>query len=152
MAGNVFHKRVMLGKEDAKHLLAEAIFRLVAQHGKAAVATQAGCSERTIGNALALDALPELHTVLNLLNMGPAVLNPLLAPFGYRLMPIDGEAPPHAAMLADTATLAATMAGALADGVVDHREEADIIAAARPVANRLAVAISAHDRKKAGLQ
>ena len=98
-------------------------------------------------DAKCLAALIELHRLLNLLHISDGtVLDELLAGLGYRLVPLEDAGQPDAVVLADTAGLAATMASAMADGRIDHRERCAIVREARPLVKTLAAEIARHDR------
>jgi DNA-binding phage protein len=137
-AGGVLPKRAPLGKETAKEALALVLARLVHRHGVATVAAHAGCCDRTIRSAMGLDSLPELHTVLNLLSLDATALDELLAPMGFRLVQVEDASRCYPTLLADLAGVTATTAAALADGRVDHQEDAKIVSQLRellPVLN-----------------
>ena len=156
MAGNVLHNRhvapqhsarPVLEKAHAAEIIAASVAPLVADHGLRAVAAAAGCAPRTVQNMMGMDALPEIHRLLNLLPLsGGAVLDRLLAPYGYRLMPVDAPASGDAAMLASVAGVTSEMAAMMADGRIDRRERDRLVQAMRPVAAGMVAAIAQHDR------
>lgn len=147
-AGKVIHNRAPLSKDAAKAALAVSLARLSQKHGLGSVADQAGVCVRTIKNAMAHEALPELHSVLNLLPLDPTALDELLAPLGLRIVSIEAADGNWHQMMADIAGTAATLATALTDGRVDHREEAQFLDAARPVVQVLTALLARRDRER----
>lgn len=149
-AGTVARNRAALRKDDAKRALAAALSRLVLAHGLGTVADQAGCCTKTISNAMGLRALPELHIAANLLLLDPSALDELLALLGFRLVPSDAATTCFPSVLADLAGVTATTAAALADGRVDHLEEARIVAQVRDILPELNAMAARHDARKVG--
>ena len=147
-AGSVVRNRAPLTKDAAKAALAVALARLVQAHGMGTVADQAGCCRKTIENAMGHKALPELHSVLNLLPLDPSALDELLAPMGFRLVPTDEPGSCFPTMLADLAGVTATTAAALSDGWVDHREEAQIVAKLRDRLPEWNAVVARHDARR----
>lgn len=133
-ASNVLPKPQPLTESDYRRLLAKGITRVTGntEVGRFGIAT--GCGEKTMRNAR--DEKTSLHgaTAFNMLLQDASALDEILAALGFRLSPIESAMGEEARLLSDTAALMAIHADALADGRVDHIEEARIIKAARPVA------------------
>lgn len=149
-AGIVARKRAALSKDAAKSAVSCTLGRLTHAHGTLTVADYAGCHPRTITEAKAENSLPELHLMLNLLALDATALDELLALVGYRLIPAQDTSTCFPSMLADMAGVVSTTASALADGRVDHREEAQIIDQLRPFLPDLNRIVAQHDARKAG--
>ncbi len=147
-AGGVLPKRAPMTKAAARDAVAMMLTRLALAFGPGTVADYAGCSGRTVADARAGKTLPELHSVINLLVLDPSALDELLAPMGFRLVQIDQAGSAYPQMLASLADVTATTAGALADGRVDHREEAQIMARLRQMLPDLNAAVARHDAKR----
>ena len=132
--GNVLPKKYALTETEYRKLLAKGIRRVSAENGAGRFGLAVGCGEKTMRNAR--DERTSLHgaTAFNMLLQDPTALDEVLAYFGMRAEPIEADAGQDARLLADTLLLASDHAEALADGRVDHIEEARLVKRARPVA------------------
>lgn len=140
--------RRRLTEADYRALVAAGIRRATAKDGAARFAVEVGCDEKTM--RAARDGKSSLigSTLANTLAVDLSTLDELLAHFGLRLVPIEAVDDGDARLLADIAGLGATVAGAMADGRIDHVEELHIADQARGVVADLTGRIAAADRKR----
>jgi hypothetical protein len=137
-------------EDDFRRLVSATLRRLGAHHKQASLAYVAGCEERTIGNAARAANSLSGKALFNLLLADPTALDELAAHFGMRLVALDAEAANAAGqMMAQAAGFTATVATAMADGQIDHRERAEIVAAARPLLQQVGAMVAQHDRDNA---
>ncbi len=147
--GNVCPKASPLLEEDFRRLVSATLRRLLAARKQGELAYVAGVEERTIANALHERNSLGAKAVLNLLLADPTALDELLAHYGLKAVPADAAgANDHMQVMAGAAGFTSTMAEALADGRVDHRERAVIAENARALHAQLGQLIAAHDRRK----
>ena len=86
---NVRPRTRKLTDMDARHLLAEGLIRTCHGPGPQAVAVEAGCDEKTVRRARDEETTLRLDFAVNILDMDPHVLDPLLAAKGYMLVPLE---------------------------------------------------------------
>jgi hypothetical protein len=126
-------KSAKVAKDRAKVLIAAGLLRAVHNHGKdALVAESGGCGKRCLEKALALETLPSVETLVNLLDLEPTVLDELLAAKGWRLAPLDSI---HSADLSTAAGVINAMGELVAantDGIRDHNETLAVATMLRP--------------------
>jgi hypothetical protein len=120
-------------EEDYIRVVSAILNNLVPKHGLQRVALTIGCSTKTVGNARDHGSKIQAHSLLNLLLLDPAALDPLMSHFGIRTAPVDVADGPGLELLADTAKLLAIHGAALSDGRIDHREAHVLTEAAKPV-------------------
>jgi hypothetical protein len=148
-SGNVPPVLGPLLEDDFRTLVAATLRRLLLSRRPGALAYLAGCEERTIANALNGRNSLSGRALMNLLLADGSALDELLAHFGLKAVPSDGQSGvDHAALMAGAAGFTATVAEAMADGRVDHREAALIAERARTVRAQMDQVIAAHDRGK----
>lgn len=111
-----------LTKERAKTFIAAGLQRAVAEHGKDELALAGGCSERCIEKALALDTVPSIETLGNMLAKEPTLLDEFYAALGWQLIPLRANAANDLETAAGLGRAGATLAEAWADGRRDHIE------------------------------
>lgn len=134
-ASNVFPKATALTETDYKQKLAKGLRRVMMAEGPARFAAKVpGCCAKTLSNAASETHALNPTVAFNLLVADPTALDELLAHFGFRLERVEAVEGEDARLLADTMALASEHAEAMADGRVDHIEEARLVKKARPVA------------------
>jgi len=129
---NILGQKPVLPKGRVAALLSAGWARIIATHGKGALADALDVSENTIGNALAQRTTPELHTALNSLSVDPTALDELLAGYGFRLCPLHSKAANDLATAAGVIGAMGELVEALSDGVRDHNETLAIATLLRP--------------------
>lgn len=122
-----------LTETDFRAAVADAVRGLVRAHGRERVALEAGCDVRTIDGALSESHSIKAATLLNLLALDLTALDGLLHHFGGHVVPVKAGDLPGPELLAETANLVALHSAALADGRIDHREEAKLLEGCKPV-------------------
>jgi hypothetical protein len=127
-----FTKRDRLTKDRAKQLVASGLHRAVSGNGLDEVALAAGCTNRCIQNALALDSLPSLDLLLNAMDLEPTLLDEVLAAKGFRLAPLHTNAANDLNIAAGVSEIAGAICRALTDGQRDHNETLAIAKLIRP--------------------
>lgn len=132
-SSNVFRNSRRLTESDFRALVADAVRKLVRQHGAERVAIEAGCDVRTIQGALSECHSIKAATLFNLLALDLTALDGLAGHFGGHIVPVQADAGPGLDLLADTAKLVAIHGKALADGRIDHQEAAALAEHAKPV-------------------
>jgi len=147
--GNVCPKAQPLLEEDFRRVVSATLHRLLAGRKQGALAYVAGVEERTIANALHQRNSLGAKALLNLLLADATALDELLAHYGLKVVPADpASGSDHMQVMAGAAGFTSTVADALADGRIDHRERALIAENARPLHAQLGTLIAAHDRAK----
>ena len=132
---------------EYRELIAPGVRRASATIGCDRLGLGVGCDGKTLRHARDEKSTLVGATSWNLLTVDPTALNEIAAHFGYQLVPLNATASTR--LLADSASLTATIAEALADGIIDHREEQAIADKARPVVAELNGLIASADRKRA---
>ena len=133
---NVFPKSKRLTDADYRSLISKAVLRMSGEHGCDRLALEVGGVDgRTLRNARDEKATLSAVTLFNLLMHDDSALDELMAHCGKRIVDVDECGDAEARLLADTLALGAAHAEALADGRVDHVEEARLVKLARPVAS-----------------
>ena len=127
-----FAKSARLTKDRSKALVASGLHRAVSVHGLDELALAAGCCERTVQAALALESLPSLDFLFNALDLEPTILDELAAAKGFRLAPLRSDAANDLHTAAGAGEIATAICRALADGVRDHKETLSIAELIRP--------------------
>ena len=149
-AGNVRTEVRPLTESEYRAAIGKGLRRAtVDNNNMGRLAAAADCEDRTLRNARAETTSLAGRSLLNLLAIEPSIMDELLAHFGLRLVATDSIAPAYAQLLADVAGLAAVTADAMADGRVDHTEEAELIELQRELAPVLAANVARFDRKRA---
>ena len=149
-AGNVPAQVRPLTESEYRAAVGKALRRAtVDNNNMGRLAAAADCEDRTLRNARAETTSLAGRSLLNLLAIEPSIMDELLAHFGLRLVATDSSAPAYAQLLADVAGLAAVTADAMADGRVDHTEEAELVELQRELAPVLAANVARYDRKRA---
>jgi hypothetical protein len=149
IAGNVTPKRSRITDAEYRRFVAQGVRRLAVKDGAARLGLDVGCGERTMRDARDEKSSLSGATLFNLLSVDPSALDELLAHFNLCTRELEPSHSSDAKLNADIAVLSASLAVALADGRIDHREEQDIASRARPVVVEIAGRIAAADRKRA---
>lgn len=131
-SATVVRKVQRLTKDKAKSLIAAGLQRSVAQHGLDELALAGGCSERCLQKALALDSLPEAHTLANMLDCDPTILDEFFKAKGFRLSPLHCDAANDLKTAAGLGHAGAELAAAWADGQRNHAELFRVVDLIRP--------------------
>ena len=132
---------------EYRELIAPGVRRASATIGCDRLGLLVGCDGKTLRHARDEKSTLAAASLFNLLTVDPTALNELAAHFGFQFTPIAVSAYPR--LLADAVGLSAVIADALADGIIDHREEQAIADKARPVVAELNGLIASADRKRA---
>lgn len=124
MSARHVRPKVRADRADVSAALAAGWGRAAFVHGKGALADGVGITPRCVNRALTGETTPELVAAVNSLLVDPTALDEVLALVGFRAVPLD-------AIAADDLTLVVGLTGAgadyverLADGRIDHVDEA----------------------------
>lgn len=86
---NVLPAVTAITEDDAREALAESLRALCSENGPTRVGRAIGCDEKTVRNARDETSTLRLDLVANLLLLDGAALDPILARFNRRSVPID---------------------------------------------------------------
>lgn len=137
-----------IGKAKLQGALAAAWSRVSHEIGRGTFADATGADPTTINRAICGPSLPSAEHLLNSLCADPSALDEVLKLYGLTVRPLHVEAANDMETVAGVSHLAGQWAGALSDGVRDHRETCQIADAIRPLMPRLMNIVAEADRLK----
>ena len=147
--GNVAAHRGPLMEDVFRAAQGAMLRRLGVTERDDVLAYHAGCTAKTIQNARMGHTSLSPVSLFNLARVYPSALDEILALIGLRTEPGEAaDAGSHAQLMAGAAGFTSTVAGALADGRIDHQEERAIAEEARNLIQKLQPIVARHDVRK----
>lgn len=107
------------------------------RHGKSAFAKAVDVDPKTVNRAITGETMPELHTALASLLIDPTALQRTFALYGFKAVPISGQAANDMETVASLSELVTQFVKVLEDGVRDHNETLSLSTLIAPLLARL---------------